>query len=276
MENIWEYIRTLPSLLYVDWFFRICLAAACGGLIGFERDRRYKEAGVRTHMLVCLASALMMITSKYGFADLVDLPGYGIDPSRVAAQIISGIGFLGAGLIFVRNQSVSGLTTAAGIWATAGLGMAFGSGQIRIGVLSTVLILTIQIFGSRFGALIGVKGHETIGLRVKDESGAIQEVEKILSYHGVRVVRYEIQRIKRGIQLDVILYVAFNGKLNFDTLYRDLAECEQVLTVRQEPAAARFFRAAIRDRSHFMIRMTNRTIRPETLITVPSQSSGGS
>ena len=160
MENIWEYIRTLPSLLYVDWFFRICLAAACGGLIGFERDRRYKEAGVRTHMLVCLASALMMITSKYGFADLVDLPGYGIDPSRVAAQIISGIGFLGAGLIFVRNQSVSGLTTAAGIWATAGLGMAFGSGQIRIGVLSTVLILTIQIFGSRFGALIGVKGHE--------------------------------------------------------------------------------------------------------------------
>ena len=233
MENIWEYIRTLPSLLYVDWFFRICLAAACGGLIGFERDRRYKEAGVRTHMLVCLASALMMITSKYGFADLVDLPGYGIDPSRVAAQIISGIGFLGAGLIFVRNQSVSGLTTAAGIWATAGLGMAFGSGQIRIGILSTILILTIQIFGSRFGALIGVKGHETIGLRVKDESGAIQEVEKILSYHGVRVVRYEIQRIKRGIQLDVILYVAFNGKLNFDTLYRDLAECEQVLTVRQ-------------------------------------------
>ena len=65
------------------------------------------------------------------------------------------------------------------------------------------------------------------------ESGAIQEIEKILSYHGVRVVRYEIQRIKRGIQLDVILYVAFNGKLNFDTLYRDLAECEQVLTVRQ-------------------------------------------
>ena len=111
--------------------------------------------------------------------------------------------------------------------------MAFGSGQIRIGVLSTILILTIQIFGSRFGALIGVKGHETIGLRVKDESGAIQEVEKILSIHDVRVVRYEIQRIKRGIQLDVILYVAFNGKLNFDTLYRDLAECEQVLTVRQ-------------------------------------------
>ena len=153
-----------------------------------------------------------------------------IIPTVVGGEI-SGIGFLGAGLIFVRNQSVSGLTTAAGIWATAGLGMAFGSGQIRIGVLSTVLILTIQIFGSRFGALIGVKGHETIGLRVKDESGAIQEVEKILSYHGVRVVRYEIQRIKRGIQLDVILYVAFNGKLNFDTLYRDLAECEQVILI---------------------------------------------
>lgn len=217
----------------VEWLLRVVLAAVCGGFIGFERDRRYKEAGVRTHMIVCLASSLMMITSKYGFEDLVNVPGYRLDPSRVAGQIISGIGFLGAGLIFVRNQSVSGLTTAAGIWATAGLGMAFGAGQIWIGLGSTVLILLIQVFGSRFAGLIGIKSHETIGLRVQDEHSAIDAVEKILANHGVRIVRYEIQRIKRGVALDVVLYVSFVGKLNVDTLYRDLAECDLVLTVRQ-------------------------------------------
>lgn len=230
MEKLLEILENSEN---VERLIRVVLAAVCGGLIGFERDRRYKEAGVRTHMIVCLASALMMITSKYGFDDLVNVPGYRLDPSRVAAQIISGIGFLGAGLIFVRNQSVSGLTTAAGIWATAGLGMAFGAGQIWMGLGSTILILLIQVFGSRFANWIGVKSHETIGLRVRDEHSAIASVEKVLAEHGVRIVRYEIQRIKRGVALDVVLYVAFIGKLNIDTLYRDLAECDAVLAVRQ-------------------------------------------
>lgn len=230
MEQLLEILEDSRN---VEWLLRVMLAAVCGGFIGFERDRRYKEAGVRTHMIVCLASALMMITSKYGFTDLVNTPGYRLDPSRIAGQVISGIGFLGAGLIFVRNQSVSGLTTAAGIWATAGLGMAFGAGQIWMGLGSTCLILLIQVFGSRFAGWIGVKSHETIGLRVADEHSAIEAIEKILANHGVRVVRYEIQRIKRGVALDVVLYVSYIGKINIDTIYRDLAECDFVLTVRQ-------------------------------------------
>ena len=98
----------------------LALAAVLGFLIGFERKIRYKEAGVRTHTIVCIGSALMMAVSKYAFG------GQTADAARVAAQIVSGVGFLGAGMIVYRQHNVHGLTTAAGVWATAGIGMACG------------------------------------------------------------------------------------------------------------------------------------------------------
>lgn len=230
MERIDWLLSLSPE---IDWFLRVCLSALCGGLIGFERDRRYKEAGVRTHTLVCLTGALVMVTSKYGFMDLAGIPGYQVDPSKLASGVITGIGFLGAGLIFVRNQSISGLTTAAGIWATAGIGMAVGSGLIWVGVLSTLLVLAIQLCGRRFGSLFGIKELETINLRVKDEENAIDEIEKILNAHNLRIVRFEIQRLKRGVAIDVVLFVAHTGRVNADDLYRELAACDLIMTVRQ-------------------------------------------
>ena len=100
------------------WVIRIMIAAFCGCLIGYERSSRNKGAGVRTHAILALGSALIMLVSKYGFIDINE-----IDGSRIAAQIVSGVGFLGAGVIFVKNGNVSGLTTAAGMWATSGVGM---------------------------------------------------------------------------------------------------------------------------------------------------------
>ena len=117
----------------LDFFLRILLACLCGAGIGFERSRRLKEAGIRTHVIVCCAAALLMIVSKYGFADLTSATGEvfagtrGADPARVAAQVVSGISFLGAGVIFKHGNTIKGLTTAAGIWATAGIGLAIGS-----------------------------------------------------------------------------------------------------------------------------------------------------
>ena len=107
---------------------RILIAGLCGALIGFERKNRKKEAGIRTHIIVALASSLMMIISKYGFFDIISgnlFPGIDVrlDPSRIASCIVSGIGFLGAGMIFTYKKTITGLTTAAGIWATAGVGM---------------------------------------------------------------------------------------------------------------------------------------------------------
>lgn len=132
---------------------RLLLAGVCGFIIGYERKTRSKEAGIRTHTIVAMAAALMMIISKYGFADLGTDK---FDGARIAAQIITGIGFLGAGMIVYRRDMLHGLTTAAGIWATAGIGMALGSGMLIIGFVSTVLLVILQaIFHLPIKALKG-------------------------------------------------------------------------------------------------------------------------
>jgi putative Mg2+ transporter-C (MgtC) family protein len=136
-------------LVYLELLLRLIVAGICGSLIGYERKNRLKEAGVRTHMIVALGGALMMIVSKYGFTDVLLLNGYVLDPSRIAAQIVSGIGFLGAGMIFVRKQAVNGLTTAAGIWTTAGVGMAIGAELYFVGIAATVLVLLVQMIMHR-------------------------------------------------------------------------------------------------------------------------------
>ena len=129
---------------------RLVLSCICGIAIGFERKNRSKEAGIRTHCIVACASALMMIISKYGFYDLITQSLEGIDvrldPSRMAQGIVTGVGFLGAGMIYIQRGSIRGLTTASGIWATSGIGMAIGSGMYFIGIAATVVILLLQIF----------------------------------------------------------------------------------------------------------------------------------
>ena len=125
----------------VEMVLRLVLAAVLGGLIGAEREYRGKVAGTRTHLLVALGAALMMLVSRYGFG------GQG-DPSRVAAQIVSGIGFIGAGAIMVDRQSVHGLTTAAGIWVAAGIGMATAAGLYVLALATTALsLIGLEVFG---------------------------------------------------------------------------------------------------------------------------------
>ena len=120
---------------------RLALSGLLGGLIGAEREYRAKVAGVRTHILVAVGAALMMVVSRYGF------DGQG-DPSRVAAQIVSGIGFIGAGAIIVQRHAVHGLTTAAGIWVAAGIGMAVAAGLYAVAVAATALSLVgLEVFG---------------------------------------------------------------------------------------------------------------------------------
>ena len=139
-----------------DFIIRLILACACGAAIGFERSRRFKGAGIRTHIIVCCGAALMMVVSKYGFADLTNLTGVtyngtrGADPARIAAQVVSGISFLGAGVIFKNNGAVKGLTTAAGIWVTAGIGLCIGTGMFTVGIFATVLIAVLQILMHKF------------------------------------------------------------------------------------------------------------------------------
>ena len=135
----------------VEWVMvgRLLLAGVLGGFVGLEREYRSKEAGLRTHFLVCLGSALFTLVSQYGFADIAAAvasqsgPGVDVrlDPGRVAAQIVSGIGFIGAGTIVLQKRAVVGLTTAAGLWTTAAIGMAVGGGMYAVAGFGTVLTL---------------------------------------------------------------------------------------------------------------------------------------
>ncbi|SDS03181.1 MgtC/SapB family protein [Bradyrhizobium canariense] len=126
-----------------EMLIRLLTSAALGSLIGFERERLLWAAGIRTHMLVCVGSCLIMIVSQYGFANILTQQNVVLDPSRIAAQVVSGIGFLGAGAILARGEIVKGLTTAASIWTVAAIGLAVGGGLYLAAGASTVIILII-------------------------------------------------------------------------------------------------------------------------------------
>lgn len=138
----------------MEWnlVWRLLLAGVLGAVIGLDREYRAKEAGFRTHFLVSLGSALFMVVSQFGFGSVLDAQGGNYDGSRVAAQIVSGIGFLGAGTIIFHKQFIRGLTTAAGLWTTAGIGMAVGGGMYFIGVAATILVLIgLEVLTLAFG-----------------------------------------------------------------------------------------------------------------------------
>jgi putative Mg2+ transporter-C (MgtC) family protein len=131
-------------LSHQEIILRLLAAAVLGGLVGLERERLEWAAGLRTHMLVCVGAALMMIVSAFGFADILGTPNVSLDPSRVAAQVVSGIGFLGAGtILFLRQEVIRGLTTAASLWTVAGVGLAVGGGLYVAAVTTTVLVVLI-------------------------------------------------------------------------------------------------------------------------------------
>src|SRR5213076_716975 len=132
-----------PSLHWADALLRLAVAAGLGGAVGFERELREREAGFRTHMLVSVGSALFTLASAYGFRDFLVHGGSVVraDPTRIAAQIVTGIGFLGAGAIIRQGLSVRGLTTAATLWVVAAIGLATGAGYYSAAAITTVLVI---------------------------------------------------------------------------------------------------------------------------------------
>lgn len=143
--------------MIIDFIIRLFVAAILGTIIGLEREYRAKEAGYRTHFLVSLGSALIMIVSQHGFSEILGQPGIGLDPSRIAAQVVTGIGFIGAGTIILNKQIVRGLTTAAGIWATSGIGLCIGAGMYTLGLSATALTLIGFEFLSRIFKNFGLR-----------------------------------------------------------------------------------------------------------------------
>lgn len=195
------------------------VAALLSAVIGLEREARAKSAGLRTHALVGVGAALFMIVSKYGFTDIVGDEGTSLDPSRIAAQIVSGIGFVGGGLIFVRRDAVRGLTTAASVWVTAAVGMAAGAGMWTLAA-ATTLVYGIVVYGltavarwlPRSGTalssvdLVYVAGHGVLS-RVLETTTRGQYVVDRVKVEKVGRAEWSPDDIPRGdmrrVQLDV-------------------------------------------------------------------------
>lgn len=206
---------------------RIFSAGLLGAVIGIERKNRNKLAGVRTHAIVALGAALMMVVSKYGFYDIVEY-----DASRVAAQIVSGVGFLGAGIIFVRNSnSVSGLTTAAGIWATAGVGMSMGSGLYVIGVCSAALIIGMQVLLHRISFLANEAYPDNVKVVINNAENSVQEIEAFIAQEKIAMRTIKINKSdKNNIKID--LELVFPPGYNKTKFINGLADKKNVISVR--------------------------------------------
>ena len=178
-----------------DFIWRLALALALSSAIGLEREYRQRSAGLRTYTLVGLGSALFMLISKYGFFDVLG-PDVILDPSRVAAQIVSGIGFIGAGLIFVRRDAVRGLTTAAGIWLTAAVGAAAGA-DLPILATATTIAYFIVAFGYPLVlARLPASGHPPSAVRVTYENGrgVLREVMTACAQGGFAIADVAVDR----------------------------------------------------------------------------------
>lgn len=227
----WDQIYSLiepyiPHILRdMEYLLRIFIAMILGMLIGNERKNRNKSAGLRTHAMVAMGAALMMVVSKYGFSDTVQGDG-----ARLAAQVVSGVGFLGAGMIFVRNNLVNGLTTAAGIWTTAGIGLTVGAGMYGVGILSALMMVIMQNISHKIPLFSNVAVGGMIRMNVLNGTSAVEDIEHLLMSHNIDIHSVQITKIgneKVRMELDV----TYPPKLNKPALFCDLAKREDVISV---------------------------------------------
>lgn len=168
----------------------ILVAALLGGVIGLERGYRAKEAGFRTHFLVALGAALFMVLSAHGFEGALVTENHRLDVSRIAAQVVSGIGFIGAGTIIFQRQMVHGLTTAAGLWVTAAIGMACGAGMYMLAAFTTLLVL---IGLEALNSLLPHIGHRNITLTLSaGERSSLQAVLDKVKSDGVAIANFSL------------------------------------------------------------------------------------
>lgn len=170
----------------LELILRMLIASSCGAVIGFERNRHQKEAGMRTHIFVALGACVFAICSKYAFTDMMGMKGINVDIGRIASNLVTGCCFLGAGVIFVRNKAVTGLTTAAGVWVVAGIGLCFGTGMYFVG--AGVLLIDIIVQYGLHGVFSKVEGvstrHIVFVINNKDEvlESFVEDLKKIDSH----------------------------------------------------------------------------------------------
>ena len=223
-EIIDNFISTNINFYQLEFFIRILLAGICGSVIGLERRKRFKDAGIRTHLILAIGCAVIMIVSKYAFADTLDY-----DAARVASNIITGVGFLGAGVIFVKSGSVRGLTTAAGIWTTAAIGMAIGAGFYLLGIGVTILLVVIQLLLYRLvPALESIEVAELL-IKAKRTPDILERIKAELDKNNIFISTMKIK--KHETELDIRFSVKVQKDHSLQGLFELLSAYDEIIEI---------------------------------------------
>ena len=232
MNTILEIIDYLQELNTASVLLRLTLAVLCGGLIGIERGRKHRPAGFRTYMLVCLGSTLTLLISQYVSFEL----GQSTDITRLAAQVINGIGFLGVGTIIVtRHQQVKGLTTAAGLWASACMGIAIGAGfYLASFVACLLIILVLTVLAKIETTIMSMAKTMNISVGYETNDDIVTVIDKIKSLN-VSIIDVEIVRINTGSQAtpSAILSLRLPKRKGHAELMEALANIDSVIFVEE-------------------------------------------
>ena len=216
--------------VHIDFIIRIGVAGLLGAMIGIEREIRSKEAELKTHFLVAVGSALIMVVSKYAFSDIMFEDHMSLDPSRIVSQVVSGVGFLGAGTIIIQKQAVKGLTTAAGLWATAGIGLAIGAGMYVVGIGATILVLIgLEIVSRIFKVQFLFPQNVTVQICINKHE-VVQQILQTLQVKGIPILSYEVESIEQdtgivykvGIQLKNISSEEKNAFIQYMQTLREV------------------------------------------------------
>jgi putative Mg2+ transporter-C (MgtC) family protein len=184
----------LWNISYLDLSLRIVISLLLGGLIGLEREWHNHAAGFRTHILVCVGATMIMLLSIYGFGDFANEYNVRMDPARLAAQVVSGIGFLGAGAIIRNGSSISGLTTAASIWVVAAIGLCVGAGFFFGAVLVTVLVIIILVLLNKFEkSFHNKRSRNEVTVRIINTEGGVARIADLFEQEGLLIVHMSLE-----------------------------------------------------------------------------------
>ena len=214
-----------------DYLLRVLIGALCGMVIGYERESRLKMAGIRTHTIIAMAASLMVVISKYGFLDVTKLDSVQVDASRVAASVVSALGFLGAGIILNRKNGISGVTTAAGTWATLGIGMTIGAGMWTLGIGSTLMLLIFQYL---FHKQLRIFKDNTISHMVlhigKNESKVREEIIASLTDLQIQIVSTHLN-IYDDESIEANLDVIFPKDFSTDEIIALMSQYREIASI---------------------------------------------
>ena len=219
-----NFVENNLNIVQIEYFIRILLAGICGAIIGRERRQRFKDAGIRTHLILSIGCAVIMIVSKYAFSDVLDY-----DAARVASNIISGVGFLGAGVIFVKSGSVRGLTTAAGIWTTAAIGMAIGAGFYFLGIGVTIILVLLQLLLYRLvPALESIEVAELL-IKAKRTPNILENIKAELDKNNIYISTMKVKKLEK--ELEIRFSVKVQKDHSMQGLFELLSSYDEIIEI---------------------------------------------